>query len=95
VGADTYKSVIGAVIQDGSFQSASYGEGDKAAFGHSTQLRLHITKGVKGMMATTFSKYGKGEREVVLHPNCRYVVMKVQPQGGYNYVDILVLPHEE
>jgi hypothetical protein len=95
VGADTYKSVIGAVLQDGSFQSASYGEGDKAAFGHSTQLRLHITKGVKGMMATTFSNYGSGEREVVLHPNCRYVVMKVEPKAGYNYIDILVLPHEE
>jgi len=94
VGGDTYKSVIGAVIQDGSFQSASYG--DKSAFSSlKSQLRLHIGKGVKGMMATTFSQYGAGEREVILHPNCRYVVMNVTDKGGQHFVDILVLPHEE
>ncbi|WP_175787492.1 WGR domain-containing protein [Burkholderia anthina] len=93
VGGDTYKSVIGAVIQDGSFQSSSYGK--KAAFsGMSSQLRLNISKGVKGMMATSFSKYGHGEREIILHPNCRYVVTGVQTKNGQNIVDVLVLPHE-
>jgi predicted DNA-binding WGR domain protein len=94
VGGDTYKSVMGAVIQDGSFQSASYGK--KAAFsGMKSQLRLHVTKGVKGMMATSFSNFGTGEREIILHPNCRYVVMNVESSGNENIVDVLVLPHEE
>jgi predicted DNA-binding WGR domain protein len=94
VGGDTYKSVIGAVIQDGSFQSSSYGK--KAAFsGKTSQLRLHVTKGVKGMMATTFSGFGSSEREIILHPNCRYVVTGVESKNGQNVVDVLVLPHEE
>lgn len=93
VGGDTYKSVIGAVIQDGSFQSSSYGK--KAAFsGHQSQLRLHITKGVKAIQATSFSNYGTGEREIILHPNCRYVVTSVSQENGKNVVDVIVLPHE-
>lgn len=94
VGYETYKSVMGAVIQDGSFQSCSYGK--KAAFsGQSAQLRLHITRGVKGMMATSFSKYGAGEREIILERNCRYLVMSAKKEGHQTYVDVLVLPHEE
>lgn len=94
VGGDTYKSVIGAVIQDGSFQSCSYGK--SAAFsGKQSQLRLHISKGVKAMMATTFSTFQQHEREIILHPNCRYVVMKVETKNGKNVVDVLVLPHED
>lgn len=95
VGSDTYKGVIGAVIQDGSFQSTSYG--DQAAFSsYNTQLRLHVGKGVKGLMATSFSKFGTGEREVILHPNTRYLVMNVEKgANGKTYVDVLVLPHED
>jgi hypothetical protein len=92
VGGDTYKSVVGAVIQDGSFQSTSFG--NSAAFsGKESQLRLHVTKGVKAMMAATFSSHS--EREIILHPNTRYVVMGVEYKNGQNHVDILVLPHEE
>lgn len=94
VGGDTYKSVVGAVIQDGSFQSCSFGS--NAAFsGKISQLRLHVTKGVKAVMATTFSNFGGAEREIILHPNTRYVVMQVGKQGGQNVVDVLVLPHED
>jgi predicted DNA-binding WGR domain protein len=90
VGNQTYKSVVGAVIQDGSFQSTSYGT--KAAFSSSTsQLRLHITSGVKGMLVSHTSKSGAGEREIILDRNCRYLVMGVEGK----HIDILVLPHEE
>jgi hypothetical protein len=92
VGGDTYKSVIGAVIQDGSFQSSSFG-GTAAFSGKESQLRLHVTKGVKAMMAATFSSHS--EREIILHPNTRYVVMGVKYENGQNHVDVLVLPHEE
>ena len=88
VGQQTFKSVVGAVIQDGSFQSTSYGS--KAAFSsQSSQLRLHITAGVKAVLAAHVSSHG--EREILLDRNCRYLVMGVD---GKN-VDILVLPHEE
>ena len=93
VGGDTYNSIIGAVIQDGSFQSCSYGK--KAAFsGKSSQLRIHVSKGVKGVMATTFSHFGTGERELILAPNTRYIVTKVEKVGGQNVVDVIALPHE-
>lgn len=94
VGASTYESVVGAIIQDGSLNSASYGSA--AAFGSKeTQLRLHIGKGVKALNVTGVSKFGTGESEIILAPNSRYAVMKVTPaKPGYKtYVDILVLPH--
>jgi hypothetical protein len=94
VGGDTYKSVVGSVIQDGSFQSCSYGK--NAAFSyHPSQLRIHVGKGVKAVMATTFSKFGSAEREVILHPNTRYVVLSVENVGGKNVVNVLALPHKD
>lgn len=92
-GRETYDPVVGAVIQDGSLQSCGYGS-NEAFSKKQSQLRLDIAKGVKGMMATTFSKLDKHEREFILHPNCRYVVMKVE-KGHPNRVDVLVLPHED
>lgn len=93
VGKSTYDSVVGAIIQDGSLQSSSYGA--SAAFKNKpTQLRLHVGKGVKALDITGTSIFGTGEREIVLAPNTRYAVMKVENgPGGKTYVDILVLPH--
>jgi predicted DNA-binding WGR domain protein len=106
VGGDTYKSVVGAIIQDGSFQSTSYG--DHPAFSHKqTWLRLHIGKGVKAIQAAgVFSHFGTGEAEIVLPPNCRYAVLKVTDEanmtttsgskhGKKTIVDILVLPNDD
>lgn len=106
VGGDTYKSVSGALIQDGSFQSCSYG--DHPAFAHKqTWLRLHIGKGVKALHAAgVFSNFGSGESEIILPPNCRYAVLKVTDTanmvstGGSHHgkktiVDILVLPNDD
>jgi hypothetical protein len=104
VGSATYKSVVGAIVQDGSFQSASYG--DKPAFsGYQTWLRLHIGKGVRAMQATTFSHFSTSEREIILQNNVRYAIMKVENHDNYKttggasagkktIVDVLVLPHE-
>ena len=94
VGQSTYEKVLGAVIQDGSFQSASFGT--QAAFsGKQSQLRIHVGAGVKGIDATTFSALGSAEREIIMAPNTRYVVMAVHPgkHGGHAIIDVLALPH--
>ena len=98
VGSSTYQSVAGALIQDGSFQSCSYG-GSPAMSGKKTWLRLHIGKGVKGLQAAgVFSHFGTSESEIILPPNCRYAVMHVTDKdathGGKTVVDILVLPND-
>jgi hypothetical protein len=106
VGSSTYHAIAGALIQDGAFQSASYG--DHPAFsGYGSWLRLHIGKGVKGLQAAgVFSHFGTSESEIILPPNCRYAVMQVtddpnyQATGGSKHgkktiVDILVLPNDD
>lgn len=104
VGEDTYKSVVGAVIQDGSFQSCSFG--DKPAFGgYSVWLKINVTNGVKGVHATNFSKFGSGEREVIIQNNVRYAVLSVthhnnfvsssgKSHGSKTIVELIALPHE-
>lgn len=77
VGQSTYESVVGGVIQDGSFNSASYGS-SPAFSSHSTWLRIHVAKGVKGVHATSFSGFGTGEREIIVQNNVRYAVLKVE-----------------
>lgn len=105
VGEETYKSVVGAVIQDGSFQSSSYGK--TPAFGSKpTYLRMHIGKGVKALHATSFSNFGTGEREIIIDRNVRYAVIGVthhdnfidsagKSHGKKTIVDVMVLPHED
>jgi len=105
VGEDTYKSVTGAVIQDGSFQSTSFGSAP--AFGsYKTWLKIHVGKGVKGLHATSFSKFGSGEREIIVKNNVRYAVLSVthhdnfvdskgKSHGQKTIVDLLALPHED
>lgn len=104
VGEDTYKSVTGSVIQDGSFQSCSFG--DKPAFsGYKTWLKIHVGKGVKALHATNFSHFGSGEREIILQNNVRYAVLAVHhhknfvtssgtSMGERTVVELLALPHE-
>ena len=103
VGAETYKSVVGSVIQDGSVQSSSYGS--KPAFGSKqTWLKIYTTKGTKGIDATIFSSFGSGESEVILKNNIRYLVMKVDDPGtgdavgaakNKTVVHLLALPHDD
>lgn len=93
VSGATYEKHVGDILQDGSFQSASYG-GHAAFSSKPSQLRLHIGPGVKGMMATTFSHYGTGESEIILAPNVKYVVMGTKKAGSKTIVDIMVLPHD-
>lgn len=104
VGQSTYESVVGGVIQDGSFNSASYG--DYPAFSSKpTWLRIHVPKtGVKAVHATSFSNYGTGEREIIIQNGVRYAVLKVQHHKVYKttsgksfqnktIVDVIALPH--
>lgn len=104
VGEDTYKAVTGAVIQDGSFQSSSFGS-SPAFSGHKTWLKIHVGKGVKGLHATSFSNFGSSEREIIIKNNVRYAVLNVthhknfvdskgQSHGAKTIVDLLALPHE-
>jgi predicted DNA-binding WGR domain protein len=105
VGGDTYGSVVGGVIQDGSVQSCSYG--DSPAFSSKeTLLRIHVPAGVRAVHATAFSNFGKGEREIILDRQVRYAVVKVtkydnfKPDGSSKsfgkktVVDLIALPHE-
>lgn len=105
VGKATFDSVVGGIIQDGSFNSSSYG--DKPAFaGQSTWLRIHVaTDGFKGMDATNFSNFGKGEREIIIQNNIRYAVVKVEQHKVFTtssgekhhnktIVDVIALPHD-
>lgn len=105
VGGDTYGSVVGGVIQDGSVQSCSYG--DSPAFSSKeTLLRIHVPAGVRAVHATAFSNFGKGEREIIIDRQVRYAVVKVtkydnfKPDGSNKsfgkktVVDLIALPHE-
>lgn len=104
VGADTYKSVTGAVIQDGSFQSCSFGS--RPAFAsHNTWLKINVADGVKAVHATSFSQHS-GEREIIIQNNVRYAVISVEhhknfidskgsSHGQKTIVELLALPHEE
>lgn len=105
VGLDTYKSVVGGLLQDGSFNSSSYGSNPAFKF-EPTWLRIHVTKGVKGLDATQFSNYGAGEREIIIQNNVRYLVVKAEHHknfvdsdgtswGSKNIVDVIALPHED
>ncbi len=104
VGHDTYKSVTGALIQDGSFQSSSYGA-TPAFSGRKTWLKIHTGENVKAIHATSFSAFGTGEREVILANNTRYLVMKTEKHDNFKdsngnshgpktIVHVLALPHE-
>lgn len=105
VGQSTFESVVGGVIQDGSFNSASYGD-KPAAIGASkdTWLRIHVTKGVKGLDATNFSIFDSGEREIIVQNGVRYAVLKVEHHkvwttskgakfSNKTIVDVIALPH--
>ena len=105
VGESTYKSIVGGVIQDGSFQSTSYGS-QPAFASKQTWLRMHVGKGVKAVDATVFSDFKSGEREIILKNNARYAVLKVEKHDNFKtstgasmgpktIVDVLVLPHED
>lgn len=110
VGGATYKSVVGGVIQDGSFNSSSYG--NKPAFDHHhTWLKIHVPHdGVRAIQATSISKYGTGEREVIIQNNVRYAVLsvtehknfqtptadgKLESHGSKTIVELIALPHED
>lgn len=103
VGASTYKSVVGGLIQDGSFNSASYGA-SPAFSGKPTWLKIHVPKGVKGVDATIFSNFASQEREIIIQNNVRYLVLKVEKHDNYKttdgktwgpktIVDVIALPH--
>lgn len=104
VGQSTFESVVGGLIQDGSFNSASYG--DHPYFSSKkTWLKIHVGKGVKGVMATTFSGFGTTEREIIIQNNVRYAVLKVEHHDkfvstsgntfhGKTIVHVIALPHE-
>ena len=110
VGQATYESVVGGLIQDGSFNSASYGS--KPAFeGKSTWLRIHVAKGVKAVHATSFSVFNSSEREIIIQNGVRYAVLKVEKHDVFEIddvmtgnkqkfknktiVDVIALPHDE
>ncbi|CAB4122530.1 Nudix_Hydrolase domain containing protein [uncultured Caudovirales phage] len=105
VGQSTFESVVGGIIQDGSFNSSSYG--DRPAFEHqSTWLKIHIAgPGVKAISATSFSNYGTKEREIIIQNGVRYAVLKVTHHKTYKttsgdvyynktIVELLALPHQ-
>lgn len=102
VGASTYKSVEGGVIQDGSFQSASYGSSPGFS-SYGTWLRIRAGKGVKAVAASAVSSYSS-EREIVIQNNVRYMVLKVETHDNFKdstgkswgkktIVDVIALPH--
>jgi cation transport regulator ChaB/ADP-ribose pyrophosphatase YjhB (NUDIX family) len=102
VGAATYKSVEGGVIQDGSFQSASYGASPGFS-SYGTWLRIRAGKGVKAVAASAVSSYSS-EREIVIQNNVRYMVLKVETHDNFvdstgknwgkkTIVDVIALPH--
>lgn len=106
VGLDTYQSVVGGLIQDGSFNSASYGSRPAPPFSSKqTFLRIHVTKGVKAMDATVFSNFGSQESEVIIQNNVRYMVLKAEhhknfvdsagySHGSKNIIDVIAIPHD-
>lgn len=105
VGKSVYESAVGSVIQDGSFQSSSYGSHPGGpGYGKQTWLRIHVPKGVKAIDATNFSHYGGQEREIIIQNNVRYAVLKVEQHenftdskgakhGKKTIVDVIALPH--
>ena len=106
VGKGTYDSVIGGIIQDGSFNSGSYGAHPGGpGYGQSTWLRIAVpASGVKGMDVTTFSSFQSGEREIVIQNGVRYAVLKTEKfanfidsngkgHGSRTIVDVIALPH--
>lgn len=106
VGQSIYESVTGGVIQDGSFNSASYGERPRGPGSSApTWLRIHVAKGVKGLNVTSISHYDNLENEIVISNNVRYAVLNVQhhdkwvdskgiSHGGRTIVDVIALPHD-
>jgi len=106
VGQSIYESVTGGIIQDGSFNSASYGERPRGPGASSpTWLRIHIPKGVKGLNVTSISNYGEQEHEIVIQNNVKYAVLKVEKHdkwvdskgdshGSRTIVDVIALPHD-
>jgi hypothetical protein len=105
VGQSTYESVTGGVIQDGSFNSASFGA-TPAFASHGTWLKIHVAEeGVRGVEATTFSEHGSHEREIIIQNGVRYAVLKVTHHKQYvatdgskwfnkTIVEVLALPHK-
>lgn len=81
---------IGSVIQEPSFASTSHGS--FAAFNsQNTQLRIHLTKGVRGLPAKS-SMESDSEREIVLEPGTRYVVVSHEKKGTQDFLDVVALP---
>lgn len=106
VGQSTYESVVGGVIQDGSFNSMSYGQHPGGGFKNKpTWLRIHVGKGFKAVDATSFSNFDSSEAEIIARNNSRYMVLKVEhhtnfkdsngkSHGPKTIVDVIALPHD-
>jgi hypothetical protein len=107
VGASTFESVVGGVIQDGSFNSSSYGAYPGGpGYSKGTWMKIFVpSAGTKGFEATGFSNFGSGEREIIIQNGVRYAVLRVtkhknwtssdgKSHGPRTIVEVIALPHK-
>lgn len=91
------KVKIGTIIQSPTVDSTSV---DGVAWSGHLHLHIRTTAGVKGVWAGEGSiGKNKGENEVVLHPNTRYVITGIKPQTNPTIhnptiIEVVALPHD-
>lgn len=90
---------VGTVLQDPAFISTSFGNRPGGSYSRCPiQMKLHIPGGVRGVLTTSFSP-ADHEKEIVLLPNTRFLVVHVEGRpaegrvdGGRRVVHVAVLP---
>lgn len=92
VSASTWATVKpGAVISEKAILSTSVNYG---VWSGTTHLKLTVGPGVRGLPARDFSS-NSPEYEVLLPPNQRFMVTKVEYDGTHNIVHAVVLPTQD
>lgn len=102
------QSIVGKVIQQGSFMSAGSQKGK--GFGGSVILNIYAPKGTKVVYVEPFSAYGRGagrswdglqefhsfsrEHESIFQRGTKMRVTKVEYRNGTYYIDVDVIGHE-
>lgn len=89
VGYAQLKGMVGKVLQDKAIMSTSTKD---SVWSGSVQWELTVGHGVRGVPAKDFSASGTGESEVILPPNTRIMVTKVDKSGTTVKAKAVILP---
>lgn len=87
----THPLEVGMVLAQPTVLSTS---SDESVWSGTHHMKITVGKGVKAAPVAKFSKSGNSESEFVMQDNQRFVVTKIEKDGGYTIVHVLALPTE-